>query len=298
MTSRTTDTLYLGIDGGGSKCRARVQGDGVSGVGIAGPANPFQNFEQAQASILAATRAALADAGLEARDMGRLVAGLGLAGVNVPRFYQLMTSWRHPFAAMYLTSDIHVACLGAHGGGDGAVIVAGTGSVGYASIGNRHYSFGGHGIPFGDKGSGAWLGLEAIKAALLALDGLGPDTRLLAAIEQALGVTGIGIVDAMAGARTRDYGRLAPLVLAAAEAGDGVAEAILRDGASYLDSLAERLLATGASGFSLLGGLAPRIRPWMRADLTRCIVEPQHEPDEGAVLFAVDSHRIALTAEA
>ena len=285
-----TETLFVGIDGGGSKCKARIRGAGIEGVGVAGPANPFQNLELARESILEATVLALADANLPESTLGGLVAGVGLAGVNVPRFFHLMEAWQHPFARMYLTSDIHIACLSAHGGENGAVIVAGTGSVGYTCINGKTTSYGGHGFPFGDKGSGAWLGLEAIKAALLALDNLGPQTRLLADIESHLEVQGLDMVDIMSRARTRDYGALAPLVLDAAEQGDAVAVAIVRDGAAYLDDMAARMLANGANYFCLLGGLSGKIRQWMRADLTRHLVEPLQEPDYGALLFAQSCH--------
>ena len=289
--------LYLGIDGGGSKCKARIQGVNVTGVGIAGPANPFQNLEQAKKSIIDASLLALANAGLPESRMPELVAGVGLAGVNVPKFMALMQHWDHPFAKMYLTTDIHVACLSAHGGENGAVIVAGTGSVGYACIDGKSTSYGGHGFPFGDKGSGAWLGLEAIKAALLYLDHLGPKTCLLQRIEQHLEVQGLDIAEAMAGARTRDYGALAPLVLAAADSGDIVARGIIEDGAAYLSEMATRMLAAGADGFCLLGGLADKISQWMAPEVIEFLVEPKQEPDHGAVLFAVNSHERASHEE-
>ncbi len=292
--NRMPETLYLGIDGGGSKCKARVQSSSVEGVGIAGPANPFQNLELAKRSIVEATQLALADAGLPADSISKLVAGIGLAGVNVPRFMALMQSWDHPFASMYLTTDIHIACLSAHGGENGAVIVTGTGSVGYTCINDKTTSYGGHGFPFGDKGSGAWLGLEATRAALLTVDELGPQTCLLPMIEQQLGVTGMDIADAMAGARTRDYAALAPLVLEAAERGDAVAREIICSGAAYIDAMATRMLKDGADSFCLLGGLSGKIRQWMQPELIKHLVEPRQEPDHGALLFARNCHQRAL----
>ncbi|MBN7795054.1 ATPase [Parahaliea mediterranea] len=281
--------LFLGIDGGGSKCRALLANEvgRELGSGTAGPANPFQNFEQACASIRQAADQALTDAGLASADLARVIAGVGLAGVNIPRIHQRMSQWRHPFAAMYLTTDIHVACLGAHGGEDGAVIVAGTGSVGYVCRHGRSHSYGAHGFPFGDKGSGAWIGLEALKAALLALDGLGPGTALLPAIEGRLEVDGLDIVAHMAGARSRDYAALAPLVLECAERGDAVALDIVRAAAAYFDHLAAKLLGHGADRFALLGGLARRIAPWLSPTSRAALVPARGQPDRGALAFAM-----------
>ena len=61
----STEPLYLGIDGGGSKCRASLYSadSRLMGTGVAGAANPFQKMEQAQESILCSARLALNDAG-------------------------------------------------------------------------------------------------------------------------------------------------------------------------------------------------------------------------------------------
>lgn len=289
-------TLFLGIDGGGSKCRALLADDvgRELGAGTAGPANPFQNFEQACASIHQAADRALAAAGLQGADLSRVVAGVGLAGVNIPRVYERMSQWSHPFAGMYLTTDIHIACLGAHGGEDGAVIVVGTGSVGYVCQRGRSHSYGAHGFPFGDKGSGAWIGLEALKAALLALDGLGPETALLPAIESRLEVSGLDIVAHMAGARSRDYAALAPLAMECAERGDVVALDIVHTAAAYFDHLAAKLLGHGAEQFALLGGLAPRIAPWLSPGSRAALVPARGQPDRGALAFAMARAATAL----
>ena len=285
--------IYLGIDGGGSKCKARLMdpSGGREGVGIAGPANPFQDMDLAIESIVSAAQLAVSDAGLAPDTLAELVVGIGLAGVNIPRVHQSISAWSHPFRRFYLADDIHIACLGAHGGEDGAVIVAGTGSVAYTSINGVNTSIGGHGFPFGDKGSGAWMGLELLKAVLLAMDDLGPETALIEAAEKQLGVTGLGIIDAMVNALPRDYGALAPLVMAGAVDGDQVAVAIVREGATYLEALATRLLQAGADNFCVLGGLAPALIPWMREEITRHIVEAQGQPDIGALRLAVSEFR-------
>ena len=61
-------------------------------------------------------------------DSHLLVAGLGLAGVNVLRFIKTLINWQHPFAAMYVTTDLH-GLYWCHRGADGAVIITGTGSA-------------------------------------------------------------------------------------------------------------------------------------------------------------------------
>lgn len=280
--------LYIGIDGGATKCRAAIAADDgkVFAIGVAGPANPFQDFDTAMRSIVEATRLALADGGLDGDDGVQLVAGVGLAGVNLPAVYAQVKGWQHPFHRMYLTTDLEVACLGAHGGHDGAVVVAGTGSSACSIVAGRHRIFGAYGFPYCDKGSGAWLGLQAVRAVLLQEDGLGPATALHELLVERFGARGNGIVEQLIDARPHALAALAGLVFDAAGNGDEVATAILRDGAAYLSALARRLGDDGPVPLSLLGGLSDVLLPWLDADIANRLSPPQSGADIGALFFA------------
>jgi len=292
-------TLYIGIDGGGTKCRARIITDDqrVLGTGVGGPANPFHGVQQTKDSIRTAAELAAQEAGLSPADMGRLIAGVGLAGVNVPSLYTVMNQWHHPFKQMFLTTDLHIACLGAHNRDEGAVMIAGTGSCGYSYVNERALFLGGHGFPIGDKGSGAWLGLEAIKAILLASDNLGPQTSLSDPIADLLQAKGVMIVDKLFGARSADYARFAIYVMDAADAGDEVAVRIVKDGAAYMSDVARRLWATQPGRMSIIGGLAPRLVPWMDADIANRLSPALNQPEFGAVYFARQAMKKMLSIE-
>src|SRR5690606_15751499 len=281
--SALEEPLYLGIDGGGTKCRARIVSaqDEVLGTGVGGPANPLHGVQQTLDSIQTATELALADAGLPASAIQRLIAGMGLAGVNLPSLYDVINNWAHPFKMMFLTTDLHIACLGAHSRDEGAVMVAGTGSCGYSYVKGKATILGAHGFPFGDIGSGAWMGLEAIKAVLLASDNLGPQTSLTESIGDYLQARGAMIVDKMATAKSSDYARLAIFVLDAADQGDAVATAIVRQGADYMSAVAEILWETEPPRMSLLGGLGPRLLPWMKPAVVERLSPPLNQPEFG-----------------
>ena len=47
------------------------------------------------------------------------------------------------------------------------------GTVAFQIEGDKEYKVGGWGFPHGDEGSGAWLGLEAVRLTLHWLDGRG-----------------------------------------------------------------------------------------------------------------------------
>lgn len=294
MPTANDDTLYLGIDGGGSKCRARIisAADQVLGTGVGGPANPLHGVQQTIDSITTAAELALLDAGLPVAHINQLVAGVGLAGVNLPSLFQVMNNWQHPFQAMFLTTDLHIACLGAHNSDEGAVMVAGTGSCGYAYVQGTSTILGAHGFPFGDKGSGAWMGLEAVKAVLLASDQLGPETLLSQLIGDHLQAAGVMIVDKMSAAKSSDYARLAIFVLNAAEQQDPVALAILKEGADYMSAVAEKLWDTGAKRMSFIGGLSERLIPWLVPSIAERLSEPLGQPEFGAVYFAKQQHKL------
>ena len=80
----TKGTTYLGIDGGGTRCRARIEDeDGrVLGEASSGPATTRIGFEKAWRSIMEATEAAAAQAGLTREDFAQMHAGIGLAGLG------------------------------------------------------------------------------------------------------------------------------------------------------------------------------------------------------------------------
>ncbi|WP_153914119.1 N-acetylglucosamine kinase [Shewanella sp. TC10] len=281
--------LFIGIDGGGSKCRATIfcPQRGVLGTGVAGRANPLHGLEQTFESILASTQLAITDAKLNAEDVQTLVAGLGLAGVNVPRLFELVSQWQHPFAKMYLTTDLHAACIGAHEGNDGAVIITGTGSCGYAHVGSQSLLIGGHGFALGDKGSGAWLGQQAAEHVLLSLDGFAEHTGLTQPILDHFNVTdAMGIVENLAGQSSSTYAKLARIVLEQAELGDAVAVSIVKQGAEYISAMARKLFAIQPTRFSMIGGLAEPLSPWLDDDVAARVELAMSPPEIGAILFA------------
>ena len=93
--SISNQPLLLGVDGGGTSCRARITDlDGtVLGEGCAGSANPRVGLDAACNAILQATGEAMAIAGLGDDDFARIYAGLGLAGVNQKKERNLVLGW-------------------------------------------------------------------------------------------------------------------------------------------------------------------------------------------------------------
>ncbi len=83
--------LYLGIDGGGTKCRAIIENESgeIIGKGIGGPVNPQYGLSTTFKSILEATDQAAKECGITEKDYEQDIVGIGLAGVNF--FYRYTT---------------------------------------------------------------------------------------------------------------------------------------------------------------------------------------------------------------
>lgn len=290
--------VFLGIDGGGSKCKAIVisENNQTLGTGISGPANPLHGFEQATNSITESAKLALADAGLSHLCLSDVVAGVGLAGVNLPVLFNEMKNWNNPFKHMYLATDLLIASLGAHDGSDGAVMITGTGSCGFSYIDGQEFIVGAHGFPHGDKGSGAWFGLQAVKQVLLAIDGVASPTKMQIDLLSKLDVKDdVSLVELIAGKPAAFYAQLANLVFDAAESGDDVAKNIVTEGAGYITNIAKTLWKKQPPRMSLIGGLTPRIKPWLDDDIKERLSAPLNPPEIGAVIFA--KQKLALHAE-
>lgn len=280
--------LFLGVDGGGTQCRARLadRSGRLLGEGTSGPANIRLGLDAGFASVLDAARQCLAEARLGEHAIGRIAACLALAGATEPTELAAARSRRLPFSHTVIVSDAHAACVGAHRGNDGGVIIAGTGSVGWAIVGGRQHRVGGWGLMLSDEGSGAWLGREAMRRALWAHDGRVAPTALLRRLFDEFGADPYAIVRWAANAQPAEFGRLAPLVVEHAARQDPAAVELMRRAAGYIDVLAARLLALGAERFALVGGLAPHLEERLAPATRQHLVKPEGDALDGALQLA------------
>lgn len=246
--------LVLGIDGGGTGCRAAVadsQGR-VLGRGAAASANIVSDPDGARANILEAACAAL-DASGTGAVLADPVVVLGLAGANLPAAAERLLK-RLPFTRARIVTDAAIALRGAHGREDGITATCGTGSVFAAQRGGAVSTLGGWGLILGDQGSGARLGRTLLETALHAHDGLVPSTALLAeVIAEADGPE--GLVNFAQGAKPADFARHAPRIVAAAEAGDAAAERLLAEAETWVAASIDRLAGDDPLPVCFHGGL-------------------------------------------
>ena len=287
-TASQSGPLFVGVDGGGTGCRARLEdAQGcLLGTGIAGPAALRIGIDSALAEVEKACRVALEEARLGSNALSSVHAAVGLAGVGRKGALEQLVLRPHPFRSVVYAHDATIACIGAHGNRDGGIVIVGTGSVGFAIVGGREVRVGGYGFPISDEGSGADLGLHAIRLALRAYDERAVGTSLTHDVMTRFHNDPFDVVAWMDHATATDYATLAPLVMRHADAGDPVARRIVRDAAEQIDELVRRLSECGASRVALLGGLASSMQPWLAPDVQRRLVPVEGDAVDGALHLA------------
>ena len=284
----TERSLYIGVDGGGSACRARIEDDNgrVLGVGASGPATTRIGLDKAWRSIMRACSEAAEQAGLSTSSLSGLHAGIGIAGLGRRGAKQALTEIVHPFRSVLFISDGLAACLGAHSGNDGAIVVAGTGSIGVGLIGGRELRYGGYGFPISDEGSGATIGLQAIRYALRAADGRADRSALADEILAAFDNGPTQTIAWSERATATDFAAFAPVVLRHATQGDPVGRRIFERAADAIGDLLDMFLRQGIERLSLVGGLSGAIAQWLTPDLRERLKPPDADAAAGAALAA------------
>ena len=247
--------LVLGGDLGGTSTRILVvRTDGWEcGRGSAGAGNPISHPAGAAEAFGDALRAALT--GIDPRQVKASV--IGVAGGSALRTPPVAARFGQVWVDAGLTCDpgyapdLEVAFAAGTSEPDGSVLVAGTGATAGAVIDHRLVrTADGHGWLLGDDGSGFWLGREAVRAALHALDAGEPPGRLVGSVLHELGADGTGDEVPSASAR-RGTDRLRDGVIQAVNSRPGVelsalaplVSAAYRDGDPHARSIVERAAA-------------------------------------------------------
>lgn len=281
-------TYYVGIDGGGTSCRARIRDEDGQLIGEAksGSANILLGVEVAMQSIINAIAEAAKQGGLSESDFANMHLGLALAGAEQKSAWQAFMQQSHPFASLVLNTDAYGACIGAHNGNDGAIMIAGTGSCGiYLAAGEQHV-VGGREFPISDQGGGAVMGLRLIQKVLLAEDGIGEKTPLAEHVMAHFNQDVDQIVEWSKSALPRDYGQFSPAIFQHAAEGDALAIEMLKQTAADVEMFLIALNRKGATRICLMGSIAERIKAWLSPPVQSWVVEPQFDAIEGALMFA------------
>jgi glucosamine kinase len=246
-----------------------------------GAANVHLDFEGALHAIRAAV--IKATEGVRARPV-RL--GLGLAGASEATVRTRVAEALRDLGPAVVTHDGDIACLGAHAGQDGGLVIAGTGSAGVLRLDGCITAIGGRGFLMGDDGSGARLGLEAWRRALRAADGFEPHTGLSHSLMHRYDHDIVAVVRWARTARSSDFAKICPLIVAHAERHDPLALELVKASADSIAEIGSALQHLGAPRLALTGGLAPALTPYLPDRFRSALRQPAFDALDGALLLA------------
>ena len=114
------------------------------------------------------------------------------------------------FGLARAANDAVTACIGAHAGADGGLVIAGTGSAAIARVMGKETIVGGRGFTLGDDGSGSHIGLDALRCAMRALSGLQPASALTDDILARFDSDPVAMMNWARDAKPGDFGAFAP----------------------------------------------------------------------------------------
>jgi glucosamine kinase len=278
---------FLAVDGGGTGTRviiARPDG-GELARAEAGPSALAQGIGGAWEQIQRALAVGFQRAGVVHPPWQNCALAAGLSGVHNQSLRSAFLAQLPPLAKVVLATDGYTTLLGAHSGKAGLIVAAGTGSVGeMLRSDGSHTVVGGWGFPVGDEGSGAWLGLKAVRIAQAAMDGRGPEGELARHVLRHCGSTRQDMANWVAQSAQFAYAQLAPLVFEH-EHVDAAAADLLRQATRALESMAYALEAQRNLPVVVCGSIGEILKDRMALDLRQRFVVAAMGPAEGALLM-------------
>lgn len=190
--------LLVGVDGGGTKTVAVVGRRAADGqieclsYGIAGPANiQTVSAEQAWAQCGLAIDRAFATLGSTPDRLDAVA--FAMAGEGSPPHRQAFIAEVERsgrVGRLIISHDARPLIAGGTPNDCGIALIAGTGSFAYCrTAAGEEDRCGGWGYLYGDDGSGYAVAIAGLRAAVLAADGRGESTELLAALSDWIGET-------------------------------------------------------------------------------------------------------------
>jgi N-acetylglucosamine kinase-like BadF-type ATPase len=232
---------FLAVDAGGTKTDFALANEDRELVRVRTGSIQRQrvNEETARQNLSEALHQLELSTGVAMRGVTRCC--IGTSGDSVP----LIAAWlRQAFATsvggeLLLLSDVEIALDACFHGGRGVLVLAGTGSnlAGRAATG-KIVTAGGWGPNLADQGSGQFIGLEGLRRGFLAIDQDRP-TSLLDLARKHWKLSSLNALIEFANANPApNFTTFAPVVVAAATVGDGVAQEVLEKAGRDLGYLA------------------------------------------------------------
>ncbi len=260
------DEYVVGVDAGGSSTSASAY-DWLSGKligkGAAGYGNALVSYDKAMENIREAVSQAVSGLSGSCRLILVGAAGATAGGLNERMAEELGLAFG---CRVNVETDACLALEGALEGGDGILLVAGTGSIAQGRNGDLLLTAGGWGNLIGDEGSGYDLVRRAVRLMTEDADWGRPEKPVCRMIREFFGASGARqVIGYLHGHVKADIAKASPLVEKAAAEGDPDASRILGEAgdalAGLVSCLAERLALPLQFRLALQGSVVRQVAP-------------------------------------
>lgn len=233
----STMSLFIGIDGGGSKTKCILIDDKLNILYRAdgGPSNPLTVGIEQSANLFT-NLIKKVSLNFNLNEIDSVV--IGIAGAGRKResdgvrnaIIELLSREKFTLKNLEIVSDAEIAIEGAFSGKPGAILIAGTGSIifGKDRIG-KLIRAGGNGRILGDEGSGYSIGRKGLSAVAKQFDGCGKNTLLAKILNSEYGIKNRDDLIAKVYSEKLDVASIAKNVIAAAEMHDNICMKILNE---------------------------------------------------------------------
>ncbi len=298
----------LGIDGGATKTLAAVLDLQSSSLHLAhgGPSNQDAvGAKAAGEALIGAADDAIERAGIKREQLAAAV--LAVAGTDTEAVSKHVRSAGRD--DWIVVNDVVGAWATATGAGPGVAVISGTGSnVFGVGPDGQAWRAGGWGHLLGDEGSGYWLGVQSIKAALADREASGQPTALSDAAPAFFKLSSVEELASYVYSKPLTKGEIAAFAIETAklaEDGDEVARELFERGADELGAqitavIRQSGLADGEAHEFPVGliGSAFKAGPMFIDPLTRAIHEVAPSAQVAKVEMAPVGGSLLLAAEA
>lgn len=302
MTMNTS--LIIGVDAGGTHGKlVAVLADGtVLDTGVCEGLNYNAiGMAQARARLKLAVDKLLAKIGCTDYDG----LSLGLSALDARADDATTASFAgdvFPTSKLLLDSDAYAALIGGLLGKSGVIAISGTGAMVLGLDENKkQHVIGGWGYKLDEPGGGYGVAIEGLKAALMCLEQIGPDTELGRCALDFLGVGDArGLINALyeEGREPAGIAKFARVVDRLAEAGDSISMEIAAGQMAILARMTGKVLERCPHRLCLHGGMfehSGQMRRLFLQELSSlCADIEMHEmelpPELGAVLMHMMEH--------
>jgi glucosamine kinase len=281
---------YLGVDGGGTGCRACLcDADGVPlSFAKAGSANIMSSLDVARDSILQCCSEAVQQIGLPAGKLSEIPVYMGLAGAEYEGLNTKLKQ-RLPFEKIIIETDARISLEGAVGSGDGAAAIIGTGSIYQYRYNGVEKTIGGWGFMVGDLSGGAWLGRELLQETLLVYDNIHTGSPLIQAVLEQFDNNPQKIVEFAQSASPASFGTFAPMVFKFADKGDTFGVQLVQKAVANIEETLGRILPDATSPFCMIGGLGAIYAQRLGDDYIKRLIAAKGDALSGAVSLAIQN---------